>query len=137
MKIIFLLFVIMLNILQSSACFPTAKIDIHVINNLPSKSPPLTLRCQSKDDDLGYHTLKVKQDFSWSFCENIYGRTLFFCHLWWGSKQQSFDVFKSKLFKSKFTKVPKPQYYWIAKSDGIYFSNSNTPSTFTKKYDWS
>ncbi|GFP78580.1 hypothetical protein PHJA_000001500 [Phtheirospermum japonicum] len=91
----------------------------------------MMLRCQSGDDDLGDHTLLFNQEFKWSFCDDFFSRTVFFCHLWWGSKQQVFDV-----FRSEFTKVTKPQHFWLAKSDGIYFSNSNVSSTFIKRYNW-
>ncbi|KAI3470517.1 hypothetical protein Pfo_027180 [Paulownia fortunei] len=134
MKVLSLLFFVVFNIFQATAhkCFLTHKIEVHVINNLPSNSAPLTLHCASGDNDLGHHTLAVNQDFNWSFCENIYyPNTLFFCHLWWGSKQRAFEVFNSKWVQPDST-----QHYWLAKSDGIYFSYSNSPQTFTKRYDW-
>ncbi|KAL3620421.1 hypothetical protein CASFOL_035333 [Castilleja foliolosa] len=104
---------------------------IHMLNSLPSNSPPLSLRCKSKDDDLGYHTVAVNQDFHWSFCENIFGRTLFFCHLYWGSKQSVFDV-----FHSKDVKAPMFDFWWAARSDGIYFCYYNDTAHFDKTFDW-
>ncbi|KAI3470518.1 hypothetical protein Pfo_027181 [Paulownia fortunei] len=133
MKILFLFFLIAFNIFQGFAhkCFLTWKRQVHVMNNLPSNSPPLKLHCASGDDDLGYHTLRVNQDFNWTFCENFYPNTLFFCHLWWGSKQKTFDA-----FSSKWIGPDSKHHYWIAKSDGIYFSYSNNPQSFTKKFSW-
>ncbi|GFQ03566.1 hypothetical protein PHJA_002500400 [Phtheirospermum japonicum] len=151
MKIILVIFVIFLNISQIlvGAC-TSAFVTVYVVNNLPPNSL-LNLHCQSKDDDLGDHTLAVNQVFNWSFyddlgnktlrvnenfhwtfCQNFFGRTLFFCHFYWGSKQRVFTVFKTNPFKGSYV-----THYWLAKKDGFYFSNDNVTQTFTKKYDWS
>ncbi|KAL3518657.1 hypothetical protein ACH5RR_021246 [Cinchona calisaya] len=39
----------------------------------------INIRCQSKDDDLGYHIVKDGDVYSWSFGANIWGSTLFYC----------------------------------------------------------
>ncbi|GFP88795.1 hypothetical protein PHJA_001023200 [Phtheirospermum japonicum] len=87
----------------------------------------MRVHCASGNDELGYHNLLFNQQFSWRFCNAP--RTLFFCHLWWGPKQKSFDV-----FVSKFPLTPYSDYYWFARSDGIYLSIDN--KSFTKKFDW-
>ncbi|GFQ03565.1 hypothetical protein PHJA_002500300, partial [Phtheirospermum japonicum] len=46
-------------------------ITVYVVNNLPSNSPLLDLRCQSGDDDLGNKTLRVNENFHWTFCQNF------------------------------------------------------------------
>ncbi|GFP90266.1 hypothetical protein PHJA_001170500 [Phtheirospermum japonicum] len=102
---------------------------MNVINNLPSTTPPLRLHCASGDHELGFHTLKVNEQFSWKFCVGL--RTLYFCHLWWGSKQRSFVVFKSKLFQRKYS-----YYFWSAKSDGIYLYHTDDAPYYAKKIDW-
>ncbi|XP_011084392.1 uncharacterized protein LOC105166650 [Sesamum indicum] len=131
---VFLLFLFILVNIQTfvwSDCLFTWKYDLYVVNYLPSNSAPLKLHCASKNDDLGYHTLANGEDFHWSFCENFFPNTLFFCHLWWGSKQKSFVVFKSKWGAQHLH-----LYYWVAKSDGIYLSNINSTESLVKKYDW-
>ncbi|KAI3458905.1 hypothetical protein Pfo_015568 [Paulownia fortunei] len=130
-KILLLFLFVEVNILQEfvAGCFLTLKHDVHIKNYLPPNSAPLKLHCASKNDDLGYHTLYTNQEFHWSFCENFFPNTLFFCHLWWGSKDKAFDSFKESTTK------PSSQSYWIAMSDGIYFfDNSYLP--VVKKYDW-
>ena len=101
----------------------TQQETVYVINNLPPNSAPLKLHCASKDDDLGYHTLSTNQDYHWSFCDDVIPKTLYFCHLWWGSKNQAFDA-----YKQTWVRPGSNQHYWVAKSDGIYFSEQNTPS---------
>lgn len=51
---------------------------------------PLFVHCQSKDDDLGYRTLLVGQQFDWKFHIQFFGRTLYFCHFWWQNKDKRF-----------------------------------------------
>ncbi|KAG5524852.1 hypothetical protein RHGRI_031504 [Rhododendron griersonianum] len=50
----------------------------------------MTFRCQSKDDDMGTRTTKYREDFHWRFVPNVWGKTLYFCHFYWGSKQRVF-----------------------------------------------
>lgn len=89
------------------------------------------IHCASKDDDLGYHNLFPGQDFHWSFCAEFLPITLFFCHLWWFPKEKAFEV-----YKESFTRVRTPQSWWVAKSDGIYFSNQTDPTGLTKRFNW-
>ncbi|PIN07266.1 hypothetical protein CDL12_20172 [Handroanthus impetiginosus] len=103
---------------------------IHVLNKLPQNNK-LRLHCASGDDDLGTHTIDVGYDFHWHFCDGWTGRTLFFCHLYWGSKQIAFYVFRSKWAYRCWLDC-----YWEARSDGIYFSGKNPPGALEKKYDW-
>ncbi|KAL3653065.1 hypothetical protein CASFOL_002746 [Castilleja foliolosa] len=136
MKTVVLFFVIAFNFSQSlvdAGCAKEFRITVHVVNNLPSKSPVLGLRCQSKDDDLGYHTLSLYQDYNWSFCLHLFGRTLFFCHLYWGAKQKAFDVFRDKLGGKVYQ-----HHFWSIRGDGIYNYNFSTDVTSppTKMYDW-
>lgn len=112
-------------------CVFTAKHRVYVVSNLPSNTAPLKIHCASGNNDLGNHTLYPNQDYRWSFCVNFIPNTLFFCHLWWGSKDKAFEV-----FRETWTDVPKDQSWWIAKSDGIYFSDQTKPTKLQKKYDW-
>ncbi|KAK2985182.1 hypothetical protein RJ640_010471 [Escallonia rubra] len=102
MKILYLLMIIAF----SFACTTWARYsyptyELHVISRIPQSYPPLTIRCQSKDDDLGYHTLYAGDDFHWHFRSNAIGTTLYFCHFWWDSKQKVFDVFNMKVWADK------------------------------------
>ncbi|KAK2977407.1 hypothetical protein RJ640_009958 [Escallonia rubra] len=73
--------------------YAQVKAEVHVFNFLPGEIP-LALHCQSKDDDIGYHTLTYGQELSWKFNPNyIIENTLFFCHFWWNSRDRSFTVY--------------------------------------------
>ncbi|KAL6504089.1 hypothetical protein OROGR_026012 [Orobanche gracilis] len=137
--ILLLLFIVVVTLVnissQASAhkCIFTPRAHIHIINRLDDpKSPPLKLHCASKNDDLGFHTLSFTQEFTWTFCENFLPTTLFFCHLWWGSKQIMFDAFKQESVES----LPL-QFYWYAMTDGIYMSRKpHDLSLMVKSFDW-
>ncbi|PIN04744.1 hypothetical protein CDL12_22722 [Handroanthus impetiginosus] len=123
-----------INILQSfvSGCSVlTYKHEVHIIRDLPPGASPLKLHCASKTNDLGYHILSTNQDFHWNFCENIVPNTLFFCHFWWESKEIAFEV-----FNAKWTGQTKSKYYWVIKSDGIYYYDDFAQKSEIKRYDW-
>lgn len=133
-KIIFLIFIIA-NLFQPFAhgsCpgLQIARYKIHVINLLPKNSAPMTLHCASGDNDLGFHQLRVGDDFHWSFCRQFFGKTLFFCHLWWNGKEISFDVY------NEFRQNDFNLNVWAVKSDGIYFTKDRLLSSLKKFYSW-
>ncbi|GER25020.1 plant self-incompatibility protein S1 family [Striga asiatica] len=95
--------------------------------------PSLTFRCQSKDNDLGYHTLNFRQKYHWEFKLNFWGSTLFFCHFYWNGKQQVFDVFNGR--KDHFTVIN-----WVVKEDGFYKVVGKVnweDKDLVKAYSWS
>ena len=114
-----------------SGCLFTPKHHVHIVSNLPPNSSPLKVHCASGNDNLGHHTLYPNQDYQWSFCLNLIANTLFFCHLWWESKDTAFEV-----FHERWNKVHADQSWWIANKDGIYFSNQTQPTILEKRYDW-
>lgn len=73
---------------------PGKKKFVRIVNNL-NKGQRLNLRCQSKDDDLGVHSIAVNEQYEFGFRINIWGTTLFFCHLWYLDKSVTFDAFKA------------------------------------------
>ncbi|KAL6971196.1 hypothetical protein U1Q18_030877 [Sarracenia purpurea var. burkii] len=95
---------------------------LHVINRLPNTPTPLTLRCQSKDNDIGRHILYNGQELKWSFYPNAFFTTLFFCHFYWGSKDTSFAVYDSRLANDCEKLSSGRDCYWEARIDGFYLS---------------
>ncbi|KAK6135528.1 hypothetical protein DH2020_030742 [Rehmannia glutinosa] len=137
MKNIIVCLILFANIFQSNAalekrkCFLSSKFQVRVANNLPPYTEPIYLHCASGDDDLGRHKLERNQEFHWSFCERVIG-TLFFCHLWWGSKEKAFDAFSGK-WKGR---CDSGTCSWIAKSDGIYFAKDSSKNSLAKMFNW-
>ncbi|GAV70660.1 Self-incomp_S1 domain-containing protein [Cephalotus follicularis] len=74
----------------------------------------LHIECKSKDNDLGMHNLSPGANFTWSFRENFFQRTLFWCH---AIKDATFKVFWLDAFL--FYKCMWKRCIYVAKDDGI------------------
>ena len=102
-------------------------VQIRITNGLPNTPSPLRFRCQSKDEDLGTHTLSSGQEFSWKFTYNYLNRsTLYFCHFYWGDMDKSFDVYNYHLEVICYGFFSR-HCDWIAKPDGFYLGRDNNP----------
>lgn len=116
---------------------------MHIVNGFPNNSNPLTCHCQSKDTDFGYHFLLVDEEFKWKFHANLIGKTLYFCHFYWGNLDKSVDVFNdNKRFPicddDNYFRVGK--CYWLVTDDGFYSCKykcrSNHPADWNVVYYW-
>ncbi|GFQ07894.1 hypothetical protein PHJA_002933400 [Phtheirospermum japonicum] len=111
------------------------RVTVFVVSDLPRDSPPLYVHCASGDDELGYHTLKLGQDFHFEFGKGP--KTLFFCHLWWNGKNIAFDVFRTSWKTNHCASVPEMEIcYWQARPDGIYLAKDYPATSLTKQYSW-
>ncbi|CAI9290497.1 unnamed protein product [Lactuca saligna] len=108
---------------------------VNIKSDIPNED--ITLHCQSKDTNLGYHVLNsAKLQYRWSFHENIWGSTLYFCHFWRKMDEQKFDVFNLKMsiwcdhgFGEGNT------CNWEIKNDGFYFFDFRSQKWY-KQYEW-
>ncbi|KAL7139350.1 hypothetical protein ABFS83_09G044800 [Erythranthe nasuta] len=119
----------------------TKVFEVNVYDNLPNGNSNLITHCQSKDNDFGNHKLYLNQYQRWSFHQNIFKTTLYFCYFTWNGKHQTFDVFNKHLAGDCQTGVGGNVCSWIVKSDGFYFSpNRLTPAVpignLDKRYNW-
>ncbi|XP_022991767.1 S-protein homolog 74-like [Cucurbita maxima] len=99
---------------------------VHVANGLSTL--PLTVHCQSKDDDLGIHHLPNRgDDFQWNFKVNFWGTTLFWCRLERPDAYVTFETFwpesKNTWLRDRCRNGTQGTCLWIAKDDGIYLFN--------------
>ncbi|KAK3000344.1 hypothetical protein RJ639_021879 [Escallonia herrerae] len=121
--------------------YAQVKAEVHVFNFLPGEIP-LALHCQSKDDDIGYHTLAYGQELSWKFNPHyIIENTLFFCHFWWNSRDRSFTVYDEHRLDRKCRKYNTHSFgtcYWYVTEDGFYLARYYTDnrSEWKKINDW-
>lgn len=93
------------------------RIEVHIFNELPRNTSRLVVHCFSGDDDFGNHSLAPGQSFYWIFRTNLFGSTQYFCHLWWGSKQQGFVAFNSNWV------IAREFNNYVAKQDAIYVNH--------------
>ncbi|KAE8076208.1 hypothetical protein FH972_014872 [Carpinus fangiana] len=83
---------LVLHISVSDAGFLQHKALVRIINNV-GVAEDLVIRCQSKDDDLGVHTISYKEVYSFQFRPNFWGTTEFYCSFEWPSQSHSFSIY--------------------------------------------
>ncbi|KAG5069432.1 hypothetical protein AAZX31_01G129600 [Glycine max] len=77
------------------------------------------LHCRSKDNDLGQHVLAFAEFQKWSFNDNLFGTTLFWCTMNASNVHASFEVYRAKTEEYKCD----TQCDRNLKKDGGYFFN--------------
>ncbi|KAK9006014.1 hypothetical protein V6N11_035068 [Hibiscus sabdariffa] len=108
------------------------KYHVHVANGF-SNNNQLTIHCASKDDDLGEHVLQVSQEWSWSFRENFWGTTQFWCNMNGEGHSKTVDVFVMEW--GFLDTCGDKECFWSVRDDGIYLQR-NKDGTWLKEYDW-
>ena len=96
---------------------PGKKKFVRIVNQLDN-GHVLNFRCQSKNDDLGVHSLAVNQQYEFHFRINVWGTTLFFCHLWYLDRSVRFDAFKAD--QEWFAECDGDHCIWNARESGIF-----------------
>ncbi|KAK4724441.1 hypothetical protein R3W88_027220 [Solanum pinnatisectum] len=137
--LLLLLFVFPLGLIRG--CFLYEKYQVQIIDDLPSDSPQLKLLCASKQDDFGIRFLSSTQNFTWSFCEDLLDRTLYFCHFWWDSNDRVFDVFNDpwSCIHGGHVNDYINTCVWVVRPEGFYLGKDhyrNGTLKMYKVYDW-
>ncbi|KAL4567252.1 hypothetical protein LXL04_022829 [Taraxacum kok-saghyz] len=102
------------------SCGLTTKWNVSVISAI---GEDIVAHIKSGDDDLGNHTIPYVGIYSWSFCENFGGGTVFYGYFWWGSKFQSLALIDNNIERRcYFDNVATQRCYWFVKPDGFYVS---------------
>ncbi|KAM3247619.1 hypothetical protein P3L10_009386 [Capsicum annuum] len=138
----FFTFIFIMNLVLLNAWPWTSTFHVFIHNALPENSQPLTLRCQSKDDDLKTNVLNVNDVYDFRFQLHVFGGTLFFCHFYWNNKDLIFDVFNNHISNhcgGMDGDIGRDaglfECHWRVQNDGFYFAPYNT-SNYVKKYAW-
>ncbi|KAE8652336.1 hypothetical protein Csa_021865 [Cucumis sativus] len=87
------------------------------------KDATLLTHCKSKDDDLGAKVLDVKGQYSWSFKENIWQTTLFWCDFSSLNGHASFEVFWPEKGEWLEYRCDYGNCTWAATNDGFFLAN--------------
>ena len=78
-------------IAESELQLPFTPWQVTILNFMTAST--LTVHCKSKNDDLGEHVLRTRENYNWSFKENFWRSTLFWCHFSSKYGQVTGDVF--------------------------------------------
>lgn len=106
--------------------------NIHIVNNITSRTGELIVRCKSADDDLQDRYMYKGEDWQWQFRVNFFRSTLFSCDARWGQLKKSFNAFDtdSLSFKCEDTST----CFWSIRDEGMYFSCDDL--NYVKQYEW-
>ncbi|KAH7834384.1 hypothetical protein Vadar_015460 [Vaccinium darrowii] len=110
-----------------SAIHFTDRAEVHIRSDLPNNTNPLYFRCQSKDTDFGMRKLNVGEEFYWKFRLQVWGRTLYFCHFYWGNRQSIFNVY-DKYSVRYLCAIPGSDdlmCIWKVREEAFYVSHDN------------
>ncbi|KAL9674261.1 hypothetical protein QQ045_030531 [Rhodiola kirilowii] len=110
-----------------------ARVHVHITNNLTVGST-MNVHCQSRDNDLGHHLLKLGEEISWSFSPNFWGSTLFWCEVEWegSSSRVHFDAYNQNRDGARCNK----KCLWSVTEDGILLGYDETHETW-QIFHWS
>lgn len=117
--------------MEASAEFLKNSYLVSIFSALPNNSVPLTVGCQSRDDDLGYYNLTVGQSFNYTLHgDSFMWPVTLSCHFLWTPKETFFQAFNERKYKC----IENDRYYtkkciWFVKPDGFILDG-------IKKYDW-
>ncbi|OIT24854.1 hypothetical protein A4A49_55509 [Nicotiana attenuata] len=139
-KTLILSLIFLLNLILAKSFGISSRYNVYITSNLPNNTQPLTVHCQSGDDDLGYKVLHPNEEFSFSFRRKVLiGSTLYFCHFWWENKDKSFEVFNNHIAEKDCGNVngDLDECYWRVQADGFYFgAHRYPPPPYLMKEPW-
>lgn len=117
--VVFLVFAFIIS-RSSSILF---KWTVVVRNELSTED--LYIHCRSEDDDLGSRVLFPGEEWDWSFRQNFFDTTRFWCIMRKKNGHVKIDVFwKDRSDEEEFYyRCNEEKCIWIAKDRGIYLKN--------------
>ncbi|KAL6973485.1 hypothetical protein U1Q18_027672 [Sarracenia purpurea var. burkii] len=125
---------VVLPLLAFSLCIQSFSAEeVHVsIKNRLGEGKTMSIHCQSKDNDLGNHTVADGGKFGWDFSPNIWGTTLFYCDLAWDRVgEYHFDAYNFGRDSGRC----KSQCLWLVAREGVYGLNGET-NLWEFMYNW-
>nr|DAD24553.1 TPA_asm: hypothetical protein HUJ06_026017 [Nelumbo nucifera] len=102
MPVVAMAMIIVLSLSHSSVVSGAfySQIEVTLVNILePGKI--LHVHCKSRDDDLGDHYIPYSQSWYWSFYDNLFDTTLFWCKMDWNKTggpmvSGSFEIYHAR-----------------------------------------
>ncbi|XP_047318615.1 self-incompatibility protein S1-like [Impatiens glandulifera] len=99
------------------------KVHVYLTNELASGND-LTVHCKSKDNDLGVHQIVYNGTYEWTFRNNIWDTTLFWCDLQWGQPMVTGSCHAYEADRDQ--RRCRKRCMWKIKEMGLYSFNMNT-----------
>ncbi|KAI3916449.1 hypothetical protein MKW92_005906 [Papaver armeniacum] len=120
--------------------FDTVKVFVH--NDIEGYEVSLDMHCQSNDDDLGVHTLRVGDEWHWEFMQSLIANTHFWCDFRWYDNrdyrwyESTVTVYKGNGWYDKFHKLCANRCYYSVRRDGIYLLRADRHGEWEKREPW-
>ena len=118
---------------ESKLQLPFVKWKVNILNEMTAST--LNVHCKSKDDDLGEHVLRVGDNYNWSFKENFWITTLFWCRFSSKYGQVSGDVFWTAKWDWFNEQCAHHNCTWTCRDQGIYMYFESLKA-FRLMYNW-
>ena len=118
---------------ESKLQLPFSRWKVTILNGMTAST--LIVHCKSANNDLGEHVLRTGDNYNWSFKENFWTSTLFWCHFSSNYGQVNGNVFwpvKGYWFNDQ---CDDNNCIWAGREEGIYlyFGSLNI---FKLMYRW-
>ncbi|ESQ40346.1 hypothetical protein EUTSA_v10015869mg [Eutrema salsugineum] len=84
------------------------------------------------DNDEGEQLVKIGKEYEFSFSDNLFMTTRYKCKVDQGPNFKHHQEFLA--YDASWSTILEPRCRWIAREDGIYFSQDGNPPT--RKYVW-
>ena len=118
---------------ESKLQLPFVRYKVIILNEMTAST--LTVHCKSKDDDLGEHVLHTGDNYNWSFRENFWISTLFWCHFSSKHGQVSGNVFWTAKWNWLNFQCVHHTCTWVCRDHSIYLYFGSR-SAFELMYQW-
>ncbi|CAI0553754.1 unnamed protein product [Linum tenue] len=103
-------------------------VKLWIKNEIGGGRPPLIIHCRSRDDDLNVHVVKPHETYRFRILPNIFGTTMFYCSMDWGTGLHWFDIYD----QDRDMRRCRTYCTWIVKETGPCLTNGE----FTACYQW-
>ncbi|KAI3862523.1 hypothetical protein MKX03_000813 [Papaver bracteatum] len=111
---------------KCSSLFDFEYVEVHVYNDIEGYEVSLDMHCQSNDDDLGLHTLRVGEEWYWRFEQSLIRNTHFWCDFRWYDNwnyrwyEGTFEVYHGNGWYDKYYAFCKYDCRYEVRRDGLY-----------------
>ncbi|KAI3780503.1 hypothetical protein L2E82_10484 [Cichorium intybus] len=140
----FFLIVLMLCVISFVSSSNSGEINIlepYTVHIIDWEIANLIVHVQSKDNDLGNHTMTIHDAFHWKFRRNFGETTEFIGNFYWMTldnqvyQEVDFQVFNNDIADECGNKLSENHCYWFVTTVGFYFAKGS-PSGWVLKYTW-
>ncbi|KAL4012672.1 hypothetical protein IC575_029782 [Cucumis melo] len=119
---------------SSKVQLPFSEWKVTITNNIADSN--LVVHCKSKDNDLGKQVIKQGGKYSWTFKENLWSTTLFWCNFKSKYGEVSGEVFWPENGSRLTDQCVKNNCVWFVQVGGVFLYSHHPSKVYHTKYTW-